>query len=178
MHAHTTGAAPGFTLVELLVLIVLVSIAMAGIMTVWQHSQRHAADPLHANRAVKLGQAVLEEILAKRFDENSGQGGVPRCGSTDPGAQSCSTTFGPDAGETSRALYDDVDDYHGLDLTPPTDINGAALTGYANYRLRVSVAAAGGELSGLNNDEAKRIDVTVTTPRGHDYEFSAYRVNF
>ncbi|HEB58024.1 MAG TPA: type II secretion system protein [Gammaproteobacteria bacterium] len=167
----------GFTLVEIIVMIVLVSIAMVGVMAAYQHAMRHGADPVHQTRALKLGQAYLEEILGKRFDENTGQGGIPRCNSTDAGAQPCSSTFGPDGGET-RDLYDDVDDYHGLDLSPPTDANGNALTGYNGFRLRVQVVNAGNELAGLNNADAKRIDVTVTTPRGNDFQFSGYRVNF
>ncbi len=174
MHGARTG---GFTLIEIIVMIVLVSIAMVGVMAAYQHSQRHGSDPVHQTRALKLAQAMFDEILGKRFDENSGQGGVPRCNSTDPGARACSTSYGPDGGET-RALYDDVDDYHGLDVSPPTDANGTVLAGYSGFRLRVQVAADGNALAGLNNADAKRIDVIVTTPRGNDFTFSAYRVNF
>ena len=167
----------GFTLVEIIVVIVVFSIATVGVLATYQQTMRHAADPVHNTRAVKLGQAYLEEILGKRFDENSAQGGVPRCGSMDAGAQLCSGAFGPD-GEGSRDLFDDVDDYHGFDVSPPTDVNGNVLTGYASYRVQVQVVRAGNELVGLNNVDAKRVDITVTTPRGYDFNFSGYRVNY
>ena len=168
----------GFTLVEIIIVIVVFSIAVVGVLGTYQQTMRHANDPVHNARAVKLAQAYLEEILGKRFDENGAQGGVPRCGSADAGSIACSGAFGPDAGEGSRDLYDDVDDFHGLDITPPTDAAGNALNGYANYRVQVQVASAGNELVGLNNVEARRVDITVTTPRGYDFNFSGYRVNY
>jgi hypothetical protein len=55
-----------------------------------------------------------------------------------------SAAFGPETGETgaTRALYDDVDDLHGLDETPPRDRDGTALDGAATskWRRRVIVA--------------------------------------
>ena len=168
----------GFTLVEIIVVIIVFSIAAVGVLGTYQQTMRHANDPVHNARAVKLAQAYLEEILGKRFDENGGQGGVPRCGSADAGSQLCSGAFGPDGGEGSRDLFDDVDDYDGLDIPTATDAQGNVLTGYTGYRVQVQVVNAGNELVGLNNVEAKRVDITVTTPRGYDFNFSGYRVNY
>jgi MSHA pilin protein MshD len=173
---HGRNYNDGFTLIEIIVLIVFVSIALVGVLSAYKHAMTTAADPLHNTRALKLGQALLEEIIAKRFDENSGQGGVPPCNSA--GAPACSGVLGTDPGEVFRYQYDDVDDYHGMDLLPPTDINDNVLTGYAAYRVQVAVGNAGTELVDLGAADAKRIDVIVTTPRGYDFTFSAYRVNF
>lgn len=140
---------------------------------------KNSAAPLHQIRAIKVAQAYMEEILNKRFDETSGQGGLPRCGSTDLGSQNCTTTanFGADSGET-RALYDDVDDFHNLDELGLIDSLGNARVGYANYRAQISVNYAGNELSSIALNDAKRINIIITTANGASFEFSAYRVNF
>ncbi len=171
--------ARGFTLIEIIVVIVFISIAMVAALSAYTHSIRNSAAPLHQIRAIEVAQAYMEEILNKRFDETSGQGGIPRCGSADTGAQSCTSAlnFGADASET-RALYDDVDDYHGLDELGLLDSLGNVRVDYDNYRAQISVSYAGTELGGLNLNDAKRINIIITTASGASFEFSAYRVNY
>lgn len=52
---------------------------------------------LRRNVAVVLGQELMEEILSKPFNDPQG-----------------SSVPGPEAGETSRTLFDNIDDYHGF----------------------------------------------------------------
>lgn len=180
MPAERLRRQGGFSLVELVVTIVIMAILFAGLAVLFFDQVRHSPQPVIATRAAELGQAYLDEILTKRYDERSGQGGMPRCNSTDPGSQPCSAALGPEAGE-SRATYDDVDDYNGLDESPPRDALGNVRSGYANYRVQVSVAYAGTGANGLGLatvQDAKLITVTVTTPQGEKIDFSAYRVNY
>ena len=167
----------GFSLIELVVMIVVLSLALTGVTIAINETVKHSAKPLVHTRAMELAQAYLDEILTKRYDEHSGQGGIPRCNSTDPGHRACSTTLGPDPGET-RATYDDVDDYNGLDESPPRGAQGTVLSGYAGYRVRISVVYAGTGLGLTNNQGAKLITVTITSPLGTNLVFSAYRVNY
>lgn len=177
----------GFTLVEMVITIVVMAIVLAGVSLVFFATVRRSPEPLLNMRAAALGQAYLDEILTKRFDQNSGQGGIPRCNSTDSGALACSTNLGPDVSPTNppsletRSQYNDVDDYNGLDESPPRDALGNVLPGYTNYRVQVSVTYAGNGTDGLglaNMQDAKLITVTVTTPTGDKMVFSAYRVNY
>jgi len=178
-------ASSGFTLIEIIITIVFVSIAMVGVLSAYTHAMKTSADPLQQIRAIELGQAYIDEIINKKFDENSAQGGIPRCGSSDPGSVVCTTSgnFGPDVNPVTtvletRALFNDVDDYNAIDETPPKDPLGVNRVGYDNYRAQISVTHAGTDLSGLNNVDTKRIDITITTPKGDSFGFSAYRVNF
>jgi len=59
-------------------------------------------------------------------------GGVPPCS---PATVPC-TAVGID-GE-SRAEFDDVDDFDGLDEQPPLDVNGNPRAEHANYRVQIS----------------------------------------
>ena len=195
----------GITLVELVITIVVLGIALVVLSGVLQGGASKSADITIQVRATALAQAYLDEILGKRFDENSRNRGIPPCrGTTGSINRRCSKEtgvfppqpelFGPDGAET-RATYDDVDDYHGMDegdgqILPLQDAQGNTRTGYDNFRVRVAVryvnVGVGEEEEnlGVNNElddqyDAKLITVTVSF-RGDTtgWDFSAYKSNF
>lgn len=168
------NSARGFTLVEIIVSIVAFGILMALMVNVFAPEVVRGADSLYSMRAAELGQSYLEEILGKRFAENSPPGNVTRCNPCD--------AIGIDPGETAgvQTTFDDVDDYN--TLTPalnaqPLDQSGNVRAGYENFHVWVSVANDGASV-GLNAGDAKRIEVTILDPRGAQYIFSAYKTNF
>lgn len=186
----------GLTLIELIAAIVIIAISLTGVTLALQSGTNQSANSMVELRAVALAQAYLDEIMGKRFDERTRPRGVPPCRATAPPARQCTAeaSFGPDGTET-RARYDDVDDYHGLDegdgqVNPLQDANGSTRTGYDNFRVEVDVRyiniGVGEEEVGLqvNNElddqyDAKLITLTVTyrgIPQG--YVFSAYKANF
>lgn len=156
----------GFTLVELVIMIVVLSVGLMGILSVINFTTAHSADSIVQIRSIELGQRYLDEILPMRFNENSGSGGTPRCSSADGGSVACAA-IGSD-GE-ARADYDDVDDFNGLTETP---------AGYAGYSVNIAVTDAGGEAGMPATPQTLRIDITVTGPLSTNMSFSAYRVNF
>ena len=165
MNARQRGA----TLIELVMTIVILGIAIAGVVGAFALISGRSADALNQTRAVSLAQLYMDEILTKKFDELTPQGGVPK--------YTGACNIGPDGGET-RGTFDDVDDYNGLiDGPPATPL--AVLSGYRGFSVAVSVTCAGGDLGvGLATGDAKRIDVTVNAPGGQAFLFSAYRANF
>ena len=159
----------GATLVELVITIVIISVAIAGVVGAFSLIAGRSADPLNQTRAVALAQIYLDEIISRRYDEETPIGGFPR-------KTGCS--IGTDTGENSRTDYDDVDDYNDIANAAPENAEGSPLVAdYDNFRVTVVVACAGDEI-GLAADEAKRVDLTVTDPSGQDYTFSVYRANF
>jgi len=176
-------AARGFTLIELVVGITLVAIAVTLLAKLIVPAVRQSAEPLVQQRAASLAEALMDEILSKRYDENTPDGGVPPCSAlTIP----CSTTLGPDAGET-RPDYDDVDDYNaycGAGVTV-TGADGVALSNYSSFRMSICVTYDT-TYTGVAQS-AKRITVTVLpgTPTSGPPAvtpppliFTAYRMNF
>ena len=167
----------GATLVELVIAIAILAVAIVPLSMTLSYTASHSADSMIDVKVVELGQAYIEEILSKRFDENTAQGGSPPCS---PGTTVCGA-LGPETGE-SRAVFDDVDDYHGIIDQPPLDSLGIPRIGYDRFSVEVEVAyATAAEITsyGLgNSSDAKRIRVRVSPPSGTAIEFDVYRGNF
>ncbi len=147
------GGDAGITLIELIVAMVVISVALTGILLVINYTTRNSADPVLRHQAIAIAEAYMEEITLKNF--------------TDPDVD----------GEGSRALFDDVDDYDGLVDNGAVDQNGNAITGLGNYTVSVDVAPqpygpAGSTVNGL------RIDVTVTDPAGVSLTLTGYRADY
>jgi len=180
----------GFTLIEIIVGIVMLSISLSIITSLILPSEEHSADQIHQVKAAELAQSLMNDIMGKAFDQNSDMaGGRVRCNENLPSPPLCTNeaNFGPDGGESDgsgvlyRSLANDVDDFHGYtELVNSTD--GGLEDGYNNFILSVAVQYACGELGypscGSNPQLAKKIYITVTTPLGSEFEFTSYRTNF
>lgn len=159
----------GMTLVEMVISIVLISIAVTAVLSAFSSSMGRSSDPLWKNKSLKLAQLYLDEILSKKYDVSTPLGGIP---ASLPSAVSCDVPF---AGG-NRGIFDHVDRFNGVNDMPPALVTGA-LSDYAGYRVTVLVTCAGSEV-GVANNNAKRITVTVTPPNQSPMPFSVYRGNF
>lgn len=156
----------GLTLVELVISIVVISIALTALLSSFSGSVGRSANPMLQNKASLLAQAYLDEILAMRFQENS-----PLAGGAVPG---CSVN-GSEAGESGRELFDDVDDYHGLSQQAAF-LDGTVAENYSGYQVAVSVSCQ--DQSGAATTASKLIVLTISAPAGQVLRFSALRGNF
>lgn len=163
----------GATLVELVMTIVIISVAIAGVVGAFSLISGRSANALNETRAVELAQLYLDEVMAKKFDDQTPLGGVFDDGSPYTGADRCVIE---DEGQ-SRTEYDDVDDYHSINGPPTSKVDNTALSGYSGFTVAIDVACAGDDLAVSNND-VKRIDMTISSPSGGSFSFSAYKANF
>ncbi len=150
------------TLIELVLSIAIIGVALGGTLGVIARTTVGSADPMLSEQALAVGEAYLEEIIAKPFfDPDLGAGG-----GTCP------------APEGSRTLFDNVCDYAGLDDMGARDQLNSAIAALANYRVRVSVDTADslGALTGA--DKVVRVDVRVTHTTLVDQTLSGYRTSF
>ncbi len=164
----------GVTLVELVISIVIISIAMVAVMSSFSVSISKSADPLWRNKSLKLAQLYLDEILAKNYDHNAPVGGIPAV--TNP---SCAS-LGADGTET-RTTYNDVDDYNGLLDSPPILLAGTIDSSYNDYSVAVSVECDGdtvGATGTVADNHAKKITVEITPPNQGPVTFAVYKGNF
>jgi MSHA pilin protein MshD len=170
MSRYTRGQG-GVTLIEMLITIVVLSIALVAMTSVVDGSVSRSADPLIQHRSVLLAQAYADEILSKRFAETTPVGGVPAA--TD--ASVCIT--GSEAGET-RTDYDDVDDYDTLTDSPPELQTATDFTQYADFSVSVAVACTGIAMGFSNDYDVKAITITINSPDGRTLAFTSYRGNY
>jgi MSHA pilin protein MshD len=153
----------GFSLVEIIVFIMIVSVALAGVLGVMNFTTAHSADPLVRKQAIAVAESLLEEIKLQSF--NNPAGGYS-CGGT------CT--------QADRASLDDVSDYHGFATSGVYPVNSSVvIPGLASYNTSVTVVAspAPNPLSGVPAADVKLITVTVTGPDNTTVTLAAYRAN-
>lgn len=145
----------GFTLIELIMFIVIVSVGIAGIMLVLDTAIRRSADPLLQKQAQSLAEGLLEEIETGYFAYCDGADPQLKY-ANDTAGQLCavSDSYGPEAGETRP--YDTVKDYASAADTPTTLSSvlpaEASIAAPAGYSATVTIGpAALGDLSDLSD---------------------------
>jgi len=178
----------GFSLVEIVITIVIISIALTAAIASWGTIASRSADVMWQTKVSYLGQAYLEEILSRRYDELTPLGGSPPC---DP----CSPTslFGISAGSPvtskdgeSRDAFDDVDDYHGLTENAvglfTETVTPGGIQSYQGYSVSVEVRYVGASyFTAADTELVKEVIVTVTPPANTGQgpvKFSALRGNY
>lgn len=173
----------GISLIELIMFIMIVSVALAGILLVMNVTEKSSSDPLVHKQALAIAESMLEEVELMPFTY---------CDPDDPTAASAvSATVGPlactaqvenmgpeaayayqPAAETRTSLatpYDNVNDYAGFTMAAGAlqDITGTAV-GPTGYSVAVAVTnngmPAAGAYAAIANTEALLIKVTVTGP--------------
>jgi len=170
----------GFTLIEIIIGIVMLSISLSIVATLIAPAEEKSADQILQVKAAELGQSLLNDISSRAFDENSDMaGGLIRCGEPDATTNPCTNeaNFGPDTGEGNRSLFNDVDDFH-LYQNHFNANNQNLHQGYTNFDLLVEVTYDGLSIGLADNEAAKKITVTVTTPLGTAIKFATHKANF
>ncbi len=156
----------GLSLVELLVFIVVVSAALAGVLQVFVQAGTASADPLLRRQALAVAESLLEEVQLMPYTWCDGDDAQVETATGPAGCAGAADAIGPEPGENRLALpqFDHVNDYHGLVLAGITDIAGVAVAGLAAYSASVTVAASALHTIGAGSGDALRITVTVTGP--------------
>jgi MSHA pilin protein MshD len=142
----------GFTLLEIIVFIVVVSVGVTGILMVMNTTTKSSADPMVRKQTLEVTESLLEEILLKEYAKPAG-------------------------GSTSglRKDFDCVDDYNGYSSATAVDIQGNAIAGLSGYSITPAVSVAlSADLTGVT---AKKVIVSVTGPQGV-ITLMGYRSNY
>jgi len=143
----------GVTLIEIVVAIVIVAIAATAILAAMASITMRGAETMVRQQAVALAEAYLEEILLQP---------VASPGGTAP---------------TSRANFNDEDEYNGLSDAGARDQYGNAIAYLTGYTVSVAVTQTTA-LTGIAAANARQINVTVTDPNGVTVMLTGYRANF
>jgi MSHA pilin protein MshD len=181
----------GLSLVELIVFIVIVSAAVAGVLGALSLATRSSADPMIQKQALAVAEAVLEEVQLMPFtycDPDDPQAATAQ--SAVVGATGCTAAasveaigaeatppYGPETRLSVTTPFDNVNDYNGFSMGPGIiDISGAAITGLGAYTATVSVASQA--LGAILASDSLLITVTVTGPGNTTATLHGYRVRY
>lgn len=189
----------GVTLVELVVFIVVVSVALAGVLKTLEVVTRGSADPLIRKQALAIAESLLSEIEQQPFtycdpnDVNATTatstagctGGI--AGSQD--ANGGSFTGPTPASESRYSLTDPLDnvaDYGGFKM-PDINCSGICnvgdptpLAGLGAYTAAVTITRAGNAapFATLPLDAVLKISVQVTGPANTNITLTGYRFRY
>lgn len=139
LNKHRRSA--GVTLVELIVALVIIGVALAGMIAVYTATTRSSTDPVIVQQMEAIADNMMEEILMKPFARQPGM---------------------PVPAASDRANYSVVSDYdgYGKSLDGIRDVEGNQIPGLERYNVAVSVKPAA--LTNVPSADALRIVVTVT----------------
>ena len=165
------------TLIELIIFIVIVSVALVGILTVLNFTARTSADPMIRKQALAIAEAVLEEVMLQPFtwcdpdDANAATAtGYAEC-SVAAAAQNNATAKVGESRGTATPL-DNVFDYNGE--TIKSSIAGGV---NALYEANVTVASATLNDIAVGTDAALLITVSVAAG-SETIQLQGYRTRY
>ena len=166
----------GLTLIELIMFIVIVSVALVGVLTVFNVTTRSSADPMIRKQMLAIAEAVLEEVMLQPFtwcDPGDTYAAVAT-GYTTGGAGNCTTAQNTLAGRTAETEargsntvpLDNVFDYNNEAINSAISSTGTTPllvpTGYSAIVYVVADATLGPTASPIATaDAVLRITVTV-----------------
>ena len=159
----------GLTLIELLVFIVVSSIAITGLMHIMQNTTGTSADPLIRQQELAIANAYLDEILSRPFSDPDGAQEAPALTAA------------------QRGLFDDINDYAVINNLIPADINGQLIDGTGDeiidlqlYRVSVTITPNINDLTAAVAAATARVVVTVahTDANAPQVQLTGYRMDY
>lgn len=185
----------GVTLIELVIFIVIVSVALVGVLKILEITNLGSADPLLRKQALSIAESLLLEIEQQPFtfcdpDDPNAPTAISAAScmiSQDKGgAALTSPTPATETRYSATNPYDNVADYGGFNMpdancagicSPGDNTPLAGLTGYA---ANVALSRAGGSapFPSFPLDAVLQIAVTVTGPANTSVTLKGYRLRY
>lgn len=184
----------GLTLIELIVAMVIIAVAVAGVLLAINQSSVASTDPLIRKQAVAIAESLLEEIELMPYTF---------CDPTDPdaatatgafiGANGCANlveAIGPEPNESRGGVipgtrpFNNVNDYNGYAMGPGfaigqvVDIAGVPIPGLGAYTAQVAIGQDPLLGAGVPAGDSLLITVTVTGPAATTVALAGIRTRY
>lgn len=155
----------GLSLTEVVVSTFLVGVLLVAAMRTVSGSVRASLANARSGCGLALAQELMSEIVTAQYVEPDE-----------------APTFGPEASETggNRGLFDDVDDYHNWDASPPQNVDGTVIPDRVGWRRTVAVEYLDPNdlTTTVGSDQGvKRITVTVIREGSAEVRLIAIRTD-
>lgn len=189
----------GVTLVELIVFIVIVSVALVGVLKVLEVTNKSSVDPLLSKQALAIAESLLNEIVQQPFtycdpDDANAANATSTSGCAGTSQDNGGGTLGPTPNTESRYSntnpFDNVADYNGFTM-PNANCAGICNPGGngigtviadspAGYTATVTITRAGGStlFPAIPLNAALKISVSVTGPANTNVLLTGYKVRY
>jgi MSHA pilin protein MshD len=189
----------GVTLVELVVFMVIISVALVGILKVLEVTNKGSVDPLVRKQAIAIAESLLLEIEQQSFtlcdpeDANAATAvttadcsGGAASSQDKGGAALTSPTPNTESRYSATAPFDNVADYGGFTM-PDANCAGICspgdstpITGLNAYTASVTITRVGGAapFAGFPLSAVLQIAVRVTGPANTDVTLTGYRFRY
>lgn len=183
----------GVTLVELIVFMVIVSVAVVGLLKVLEITNRGSVDPMVTKQALSIAESILSEIEQQPFtycDPDDANAATATSGSGCTNDQNNGGgTLGPMPSTESRYSntnpFDNVADYNGFTM-PSASCAGICIAGdntpianLSGYSASVTITRAGNVSPfSLSADAVLKIYVQVAGPSNTTVSLTGYRVRY
>ena len=153
----------GFSLIEVLVLVIVLAIGLGGISMALTQQVRTSADPMIYKQAISVAEGMLEEIMSQSYALAPWSG-----------AATCA----------NRASFDDMRDYDGFNSTGVCAKDGTSIASLARFNVAVSVATAASDpaaalvpTTDVPAADQIRVRVSVSAPQV-SISLDSYRLNY
>lgn len=139
----------GTSLIEVVISMIVISVMLVAALRTVGATARTESRVVEEAAGRELVEGLLAEIRAVAYEDPDG-----------------SPVFGPEPDEApdDRALWDDVDDFHGWKASPPVDRGGVAISGAGDWSRSVTVTwadPADPTLVEVTESGLKRVEVTA-----------------
>ena len=184
----------GVTLIELVVFIVIVGVAMAGVFAAFNTITAASADPQVRKQALAIAESLMDEVQLMPFtfcdpdDANAAIAtnstlGVGGCATlsedTAMGPEGTCPGVGCESRYSTTLRFDNVSDYHGFAMSAGIqDIDNNTVSGLGAYTASITIARAGTALGLAADAEALKISVLVTGPGSVSITLEGYRTRY
>lgn len=181
----------GFSLVELVVFIVIVTTAIAGVVGALAWMSGRSANPMVRKQAIAIAESLMQEIQQMPFtfcdpdDANAATAtGYGDC--TNPQNNLNGPTPAAESRYAANNPFDNVADYGGFTMPGGGCASicrigsNASIPGLAAYTASVAIAQAGGAapFAGMPADAVLSIVVTVNGPSNTTIRLTGFRIRY
>jgi MSHA pilin protein MshD len=158
----------GTTLVEVIIFILIISIAVTGVVNALAVAVRSSSDPLVARQTLSVAASLIQEIDSVAYAQKDPY---------DPSGPD--DAIGPEAGETragSPLPFDNPNDYDGYTETGIVAPDGTSVAGLGTYSAGVSAAQQA--MGNIPSSDGLLVVVTATGPDGQSIALTTFRARY
>jgi MSHA pilin protein MshD len=166
--AADRSRARGTTLVEVIIFMLIVSIAVVSVVSTLSQVVRWSADPLVQRQTAAIAESLIEEIDSQPYAQKDPYN------PTGP-----DDAIGPEPGETrtgSPLPFDNPNDYAGYSETGIVAPDGSAVAGLGTYS--ANVVASQQSMGNVPAADGLLVDVTATGPDGQPVTLTTFRARY